>query len=500
MKMDSVYSFKSTFATCWDKLCLFFKRISVSKQPKRIQDCEGVVWDVSINPFSCTRATGETAEAEASVFPSSSTMTYILQVPKLSYEDTLLAIQTYVEELMGQEVMNDSSIVFSEQKRSSLPERRVTAVLAQKKAIEEWKEGRSKGNRTPSLWFFPKQLCLQTFFETSCITDTPLFIVDLDFSEITLLCMQKGNLMACRSLPMPSHGEVVPAQAIKQIAASLLSWNNGSLESSPRLLLTGPLSQKKEWKDAIAESLPFSFHETGVPENSIYPDAALLGASLLSNLSLVGPIPPALLSSSKKPCQKAWRKTLITVSLVSFLVSLLFYCVDKRREDALKSNMEQEFVSLAQETWAAPFRELLATPIPSYLDAQESMERIMAEMKKQSLYPLQPALPSLSEVMEWLGALIHEVSPEEEAITIQKLIYSFVQYPTLAQPQKHYQLKIDLEFTSNNAQIARAFHDRLLSLDTSRIDHRNEIKWNMSQGTYKTTFFIKDKTNYNSLM
>ena len=65
MKMDSVYSFKSTFATCWDKLCLFFKRISVSKQPKRIQDCEGVVWDVSINPFSCTRATGETAEAEA---------------------------------------------------------------------------------------------------------------------------------------------------------------------------------------------------------------------------------------------------------------------------------------------------------------------------------------------------------------------------------------------------------------------------------------------------
>lgn len=500
MKMDSVSSFKSTFAACWNKLLHLLKHFFITTRPKRIQDSEGTVWEVSIPPFFCAQVPGETKEAEASIFPSSSTMTYVLHVPKLSHEDTLLAIQTYVEELMGQEVMNDSSIVFREQKHGSTSERKVTAVLAQKKAIEEWKEARSKTNRTQSLWFFPKQLCLQAFFESVEVSNAPLFIVDLDSSEITLLCLQKGNLIACRSLPMPSHDEVVPAQAIKQITASLLSWNNSALESSPSILLTGPLSQTKEWKSRIGESLPFPFFGSGSSKDSLYPNAALLGASLLADFPLVGPIPPTLFSSAKNPCQKAWRKTFISVSLVSVLVSLLFYCVDKRKEDGLKNSMEQEFLSLSQETWAETFKELLSAPIQSYADAQESMGRVMSEMKKQSLYPLQPVLPKLSEVMEWLGILIHEVSPEEEAITIQKLVYSFVHYPTLAQPQKHYQLKIDLEFTSNNTQIARAFHDRLLSPETSRIDHKNEVKWNMSQGIYKTTFFLKDKTNYNCLM
>ena len=498
MKKD----FFASLVTHWTKVSLLIKNFIQSKQVKLLQDSEGAVWEIALTPFNCLQKKDFSGDVEAAILPSGSTMTYALQVPKLSSQDTLLAIQAYMEEQMGQEISQDSSIVYLEQKSSARGERRVTAVFTQQRTIDEWIDKRNQENNISALWFIPKQLCLQAFFENH-VLNSPLFILDLTPSEITLIFIQEGHLMACRSLPLaPSADEEDKEKrrsaTIKQIETSLLSWNNTTSENPPQIVLTG--SAKDEWRSHLQRGLSYNFYEPEQSNASQYTYASLIGAAHLSRASLTGPLPPSVLSSSKTPFQKAWTKTLVLAATTSLVLSFLFYCSEKKQESLLKDAIEKEFVSIAQEPWANSFKDFLPSNIQGYENAQEAIDKVITEMKKQSLYPLTPNVPSVSAIIQWIEKQVHDISPQMEAITIQKMTYSFVQYPTIDQPKKHYQLKIELEFTTTNTQVARAFHDRLLSPQNDLIDLKSEVKWNVSQDVYKTTFFIKDKTNYNSLM
>ena len=60
---------------------------------------------------------------------------------------------------------------------------------------------------------------------------------------------------------------------------------------------------------------------------------------------------------------------------------------------------------------------------------------------------------------------------------------------------KKYQVKVDLEFSTSSPRIAREFHDSLIA-PNDLIDPKGEVKWSSNRGKYRTSFYLKDKTQY----
>ena len=110
------------------------------------------------------------------------------------------------------------------------------------------------------------------------------------------------------------------------------------------------------------------------------------------------------------------------------------------------------------------------------------------------LFPLHPNVPKVTDLLAWFATL-NEVVGEEERLQITALQYSMIKRPEMEKKQEKYQVKVDLEFTTPSPKWAREFHDLLISPNPF-VDPKGEVKWNVTRGSYKTSFLLKDQTAY----
>ncbi|MDF2549333.1 MAG: hypothetical protein K0S07_400 [Chlamydiales bacterium] len=116
-------------------------------------------------------------------------------------------------------------------------------------------------------------------------------------------------------------------------------------------------------------------------------------------------------------------------------------------------------------------------------------------------FPLFPNVPKVSDALAWLSthSNVVQVDPTTlEKTTLLKLEsfqYTLVKRPAKGKLRDHYQVKIDLEISSETPHPAREFHAALVSPNPF-VDPKAEIKWTASRGKYRATFYLKDKTAY----
>lgn len=116
-------------------------------------------------------------------------------------------------------------------------------------------------------------------------------------------------------------------------------------------------------------------------------------------------------------------------------------------------------------------------------------DQCAAWQKKISLdgqdFPLLPDVPSVSDVLSWLGTL-------QEPIEVVDFHYGLVQYPRVGVQEKAqpYQVKIDLEFTASSPAIAQRFHEALEKAPTL-VDKKQKVAWTAQKESYKLSFVLR---------
>lgn len=114
---------------------------------------------------------------------------------------------------------------------------------------------------------------------------------------------------------------------------------------------------------------------------------------------------------------------------------------------------------------------------------------------------LMPNTPLVSDVFAWLSTHPNVVLSADEAgnkkslIHIENFSYVMVKRPEEKKRTTHYQVKVELEFSSATPKLAREFHDALIE-DNRMVDANGEVKWSSNRGKYRTSFFLKDRTFY----
>ena len=78
---------------------------------------------------------------------------------------------------------------------------------------------------------------------------------------------------------------------------------------------------------------------------------------------------------------------------------------------------------------------------------------------------------------------------------LENFSYKMVKRPEFNKKKEHYQVKVEIEFSTHTPRYAREFHDILLA-PNEIIDPTSDVKWSSERGRYRASFFLKDKTLY----
>jgi len=137
------------------------------------------------------------------------------------------------------------------------------------------------------------------------------------------------------------------------------------------------------------------------------------------------------------------------------------------------------------------------------LDQQDLIDRLSFLQRDihstPDSFPLFANIPRVSDVLAWLSthpAIAGEdLLGEDGKLSLENFNYTLVRRPEQTKKQEKYQVKVELEFSTNVPKLAREFHDALIA-PNDFIDPKAEIKWNANRNNYKTSFYLKDKTSY----
>lgn len=202
-----------------------------------------------------------------------------------------------------------------------------------------------------------------------------------------------------------------------------------------------------------------------------------------------------------------WKRLKLPIQTYLFLIFGLFsallvfghvyfeYRLDGIRQEyaALLGALNQPYLELEEE-----FSKKKGTP--PVLEIQDLSGRDLKErlsflegniQKTPNLFPLQPNVPLVSDVLAWLGSL----SKAQEGLQLESFSYVLVKRPEETKRKEKYQVKIELEFSSPTQKLAREFHDALIN-PNDFVDPKAEVKWSSSRERYRTSFYLKDKTSY----
>ena len=166
------------------------------------------------------------------------------------------------------------------------------------------------------------------------------------------------------------------------------------------------------------------------------------------------------------------------------------------------SEFEREYNARGGKKEALVTEEEVDLTAFSQNDISSRIDFLEKEIKATpNIYPLFPKTPRVSDVLAWLCDLPLIVGENKEKtiqqprIQLQSFNYKMVKRPEIGKERERYQVKVEIEFTTSSPRYAREFHAFLLA-PNDLIDPKEEVKWTVEKDSYKTSFFLQDRTNY----
>lgn len=104
-------------------------------------------------------------------------------------------------------------------------------------------------------------------------------------------------------------------------------------------------------------------------------------------------------------------------------------------------------------------------------------------------YPLKPQAPTFSDLLAWIS------SQAPEGLQIDKIHYSYISMPTVKSPKERYVVQVDTTFLVDSVQVARLFHERLVTPNPFVVQDAHFV-WQSSPAGYRTSFRLKDRVTY----
>lgn len=298
-----------------------------------------------------------------------------------------------------------------------------------------------------------------TFSEQSA----PLFLVHEGTDEVTCCLVNNGKLLAARAFD-------VSTELGTEVHKTVLSF-----ETKHKIEKIWVIGEHAELIAAATEK------ETSVPTSSLLPPEKLPTYAVAAGCAMASSeVDFRQGSFAPKLNWQRLQKPLLTTAVLSTVLTLTLFAFGKSALKRTEMQVESGYRSLME----VEGKEISALPL-----TKEAYARALYDLKKEvhskrATFPLLPGVPKVRELLSWLG--------EADGVEIKKLRYHMVKRPDLSHQKGKYKVRVELDA---KAADGNAFHT-LLTTPNALVDSREEVTWQVSKGTYRTTFYLKDKTVY----
>lgn len=338
-----------------------------------------------------------------------------------------------------------------------------------------------------STYFFPNDLS-----KIRCI-------VHRDSKEIICILAQNGLLLASHSTPY--RKETCEGEIIKMVT---LFYNQCRMKDSFDILLTGEMENLQD----IIKTLSDIFHVPVLPPPSVanysFEQIQKFVIPIGLGLSALSPQTDSINFRTEEFTAsfpwKRMRNILVFYFSLSLSLSLILAYGGNLWLGYQEDQVKQEYTNML--SFSSKSNEKLTPVLLQQLSLEEITNRIIdlqeTAQPSPDLFPLHPNIPRLSDVLAWLSThpqVLQNHESKEAALKIESFVYALMKRPDKNKRQEKYQVKIDLEFTTPIPKFAREFHDALRTAN-QMVDPKGEIKWHAARDRYRTSFFLKDKTQY----
>lgn len=411
-----------------------------------------------------------------SSFASKDMLVKNVEVAAKKEKDVFSALEFHVEPLLSFPI--ETAIVEAEILERKESSTALSAFIVKKDHLQK---------HLHDLPFVPERItaapiALAAFSKLITKASMPTLWIHIGKEEITCALVQQGNLLAARAFDNS-------AEPLKEIQKTILRFES-SFKTRPfeTIFLLGEnaglateiqnVSGKTVLFPASAE-LPFSQEE-------------LMRFGLSIGIALAGQNGPNFRKNEfayPYPFKRLKKPLISFFILAALFFSSLFGWLQISISQQKHSAQTAFSTLLAKENK----KESAAPNAPDdYLAILTQMEREI--QSKPDTFPLYPLIPRVKDVLAWLSSVSQELGARSP-IEIQTFHYALVKRPDFSHKKERYKVKVEFEFTAENASDARAFHD-ILAAPNLFVDPKEELKWSTSKGKYRAEFFLKDKTRY----
>lgn len=360
------------------------------------------------------------------------------------------------------------------------------------------------------------------FYTSSNPTEEPFFIVNINEKNSTCVLTQNGKLIASHS---SSEGiqslQDSTEESIKRLQMSVTRMIYALSKESrgvniKNCLFTGEVVVFSKFIEGLYEQLKME----PLPEPSLE-----FTASEMQNYAL--PIGLALEALSSRPINfrqqelafphplKRVKLPLLIYFALSVILCIAFYIFGQSSLHLQEDQLKQHYIDLlaSMNKSYENFEKTYLTKNPAEREKNQGEMRTISQISPEEIqhrldflqtelqaspdsFPLYANVPRVSDVLGWISTHPTAVgSDNEPRIQIDSFNYTMLKRPGQEKKMDKYQVKVELEFSSPSATWAREFHDALIA-PNDIVDPKGEVKWNTNRGKYRTSFYLKDKTQY----
>ena len=465
---------------------------------------------------ACVVDIAKDAQYTVSVLPSSSTLCRQIALPPLPEKDIPAAMKDALEQALTIRV--EESAIALESAAAEDGSLTVTAYLARQLAVADHLAKVQALGINPE-WVLPKAACLGAFAGHFAFEGWQ-YIIDINVDEITTVLAFGGRVVESRSLAGGSavfshldaasqEGDEPLRSTLQHLAETIWAYKERYGVETDSLTITGDVLAYPLAAPLIAEFLgtPLSPLHSVQKEASLLKSATAIGAAFLSQRA--GHVPSFRTGQFSFPRPFLhWKRPLLALALGSLLTAMLVVWHGRIRSEAILTSMRSDWEKITGFAHTTPEEVNKQTEknIIVASSAQASPEQLLLQggwllssLDRKASFPLQPNVPRVREILAWVASVITDISSIPPSLNgkceVLNFQYQIVKHPTKNHPKERYQVRVDLEIATPSVALARAFHERL-TLDTKWIDQSSEVKWMPSNGKYRVSFFLMDKTLY----
>lgn len=439
-----------------------------------------------------------------SVLPSLSTICRSLQLPPLKPKEIRAAVLDSLEQSMASGIdENEITYEMTGEHEGSLE---ITAYIARTSVVNEHVEAVRAAALEPE-WVVPRAPCLARFLSHFGLQGWQ-YVLDIGEAESSCALIRDGRVIESRAFAGgqlaldPAGPELLMKQFLQHLMATVVAYKDRYLLDDEVLLtVTGHVSLQTAQTVADFLHTPLSpLHE--VEDTTTLPFAVAIGAALLVRPQMHDVHVPNFRQGQFASPMLHLKRPLWAVVLACCALAAIACTYGHIRANRIGDAMKADWESIAQCARMTPqeIAQQQAVSLPGRPeDFVEQGEWLLSQLERRSLFPLQPNIPKVGDVITWLSNQMEEAkrssSLPREHISLRLLHYTLVKRPSKQHPKEKYKVRVDIELETPSVVLARTFHERLLA-PNGYIDGSSDVTWTTVQDRYRASFFLKDKTVY----